>query len=426
MQMEDKRQTGMKTIKLLTFNESRLSFFNVPIGELDRACEIAKQSNGKRFKVRIDGMGSVEIDYEQLTSFTIGIYNQSRWVTTLHITPDSMHVGNVFKVLPKSIETLMATGNEPRVIYTTFKITNLSIEQLRRVDFKGNGTVWFSVFSHDGNALFVRPNGDWTSEKMLYMHDQLSTQAVNNYRRNNGWPVLESNDTLVMHRRRSTLTSQEDDVIQDNTEIERKTNQMEAKKREIDRKEKELVKKSTDLDRQMARLVAKLDETHQKEEKLMQDWETVERNVVELERKQREINDKEDALKGKTASVNRWEKELDHKIAALAKQNGEYNNRKAEFDLDWSKLTKQEDYLHTRFDLATRFEQEIKEKLANNAEKAAKLEVQLVAQQPVEVIQRQVDETGKQKIHPNEPTTMRIGNIFKRTMINGRAVLMLA
>lgn len=433
MSKNKKRQAGTKTLKLMTFNESRLSFFNVPISDLDRECEIKKTSNGKRYNVRIS-MGSVEIDYDEKTSFTLGIYNQSRWVTTIHVTPDAMNVGNIFKILPKSIETSMATGNEPRVIYTTFKLTNLSVQQLRRIDFKSDDTVWFSVFSHEGNALFVRPNGDWVSEKMLYMHDQLSTQAVNNYRRNNGWPVLESNDTLVMHRRRNAMPLPEEVVIQDHSESEQKMNQMEAQKRENERKEKELLEKGADLDRQMGKFLAELDEIRKKEVRLIQDWENVERHAIELKQKEREINDKENMLKQKSLTVKRWEEEIENKISAMAKKNGEFNNRKAELDLDWTKLLKREDYLHTRNEVATRFEQEIEEKLASNAEKAAKMEVRIVTQQQVEtvkpqvdeVVQPQVDETVEQEVHPNEQAPMRIGSIFKRTMVNGRALLMLA
>lgn len=86
-------------------------------------------------------------------------------------------------------------------MYTTFKLENRSDILLKRLDVRGYNTQWFSIFSHRDNLLMVRPNGDWVTEKMTYLTDQMMTHAINNYRRSIGQGVLPSNDTITMLRR---------------------------------------------------------------------------------------------------------------------------------------------------------------------------------------------------------------------------------
>lgn len=130
------------------------------------------------------------------------------------------------------------------------------------------------------------------------------------------------------------------------------------------------------------------------------------------------------------ATHKRLEELLDASIALTAKN---YNDRKASLDLDWSELVKREDYLHTRHSVATRFEREIEEKLAETAKNSAQLNEQASVQHPLQPIQQPVVEelaehaskTVDPDVHPSEQTPTQSGGLFRRVMVNGLAVLRL-
>lgn len=297
--------TALNTFRLMAYTDAHLSFLNVPLTPVQTANELTKHNNGNRFLVRTDGKGLVEIEYEPRTSFTIGVFNRSRWATTIHISSNGVFIGNNHKVKPDSIETRHTTTKERRIVHTTFKITNESMEHLKRIDVKGDDTKWFSIFSHDGYVLCVRPNGDWVSEKMQYMQDQVTTQAVNNYRRHNGWPVLGGNDTLVMHRRH-------------HERHERADHNEQVKEREVTSK--------------MEQLVAREQEVEQKLQALSIREREIIRQGEELTKKEDELAQRKDHLNQETEAVKEWEKQMALMWDEIAKKNAEYNERRNAID----------------------------------------------------------------------------------------------
>lgn len=195
-----------RQLKIKTFGEAMLSVSNVPLANANQAIEMVKRAEGRRYKIETDGRGMINIAYDASDAFTIGLFNNSRWVTTVYIGPNKLDVGNVSKAHLGQVTTVRTTQSETRNVHTTFKIENRSDTMLKRLDMQGHETQWFSVFSHNANLLMVRPNGDWVAEKLLYMTDQVATQAINNYRRSNGQNVLPSTGTIVA-RRRQPLTN---------------------------------------------------------------------------------------------------------------------------------------------------------------------------------------------------------------------------
>lgn len=208
-QDKSREKTPMPTnrqLTLKTFGENCLLFSNVRLAHTNQVIEMRKRSGGRSFKITIDGAGMVNIAYEADAAFTVGLYNHSRWVTNLYIDPNNLNIGNVGQALPGRVTTMHITQPEARNVYTTFALQNCSDTMLKRLDVRGYGTPWFSVFSHNTNMLMVRPNGDWVAEKLLYMTDQVATQAINNHRRTNGQEVLPSTGTVVARRRQAGVT----------------------------------------------------------------------------------------------------------------------------------------------------------------------------------------------------------------------------
>lgn len=218
-----KENGGRRQVQLVPFGDSALSFLNVVVADTKRPMDLVKCEGNRRYSVKINDQGMVTIEYEPDNVFTISVFNNSRWVTTLHIDAKQINIGNVAEAMASHVNTLRVTQNEARNVYTTFKIENRGTAQFKRLDVKGHNTTWFSIFSHNANLLMVRPNGNWVSEKMLYLTDQITTQAINNYRRSNGQEVLAANDTVVMQRR---------DLQQEKERFGKEANEMAERKRQ--------------------------------------------------------------------------------------------------------------------------------------------------------------------------------------------------
>lgn len=194
-----------RRLKFITFGKTAVSFLDVLVTTTtDQAVELSKRADGRKYIVKTDGRGAIDIEYEANDTYTIALFNQSRWVTSVYVNAEDLNVGNVSRAAAQKVTTMHVTKNNERKVHATFKLTNLSDGLLKRLDVRGHGATWFSVFSHHSNLLMVRPNGDWVSEKMTYYTDQLVTKAINNYRRSNGNEILPSMDTAVMQRRRSS------------------------------------------------------------------------------------------------------------------------------------------------------------------------------------------------------------------------------
>lgn len=202
-QRSNQASIGRRLLQLMTFGETSLAFLNVPVAKASQAIELAKRSGDRKYNIKTNGRGIVEIEYEQDDAFTVALFNNSRWVTNLYIEANSLNIGHTGQAKNLQVVTLHVTKNEARNVFTTFKVESRSDALLKRIDVKGHNTSWFSVFSHNANVLMVRPNGDWVAEKIQYYTDQLTTQAINNYRRSNGQVILSSNDTTVSQRRRT-------------------------------------------------------------------------------------------------------------------------------------------------------------------------------------------------------------------------------
>lgn len=198
-----KRKEEYRHLNIMTFGEARLSFLNVLATSADREVELLKRQGDRRYKIKTNGRGLIDIIYEADDAFTVSLCNHSRWVTNIHVDAQKVAIGNVAQARPGQIVTLFVTEAEPRNMQTTFKLENGSDIMLKRIDVRGHNTQWFSIFSHNMNLLMVRPNGDWVAERMTYLTDQMINQAINNYRRSNGQQVLPSNSTVVMRRRQT-------------------------------------------------------------------------------------------------------------------------------------------------------------------------------------------------------------------------------
>lgn len=197
-------KNARRHLKMMTFGAANLSFLNVLVTSVEQSVELVKRASNRRYIVKTDGRGLIDIEYDADDKFTVALYNHSRWVTNLYVDSASLDIGNVGKAQSLQVATSHITKNETRNVHTTFKVENRSDAMLKRLDVRGYDTTWFSVFSHNANMLMARPNGDWVAEKMVYLIDQMTTQAINNYRRSNGNEILSSVDTVVMRRRQTT------------------------------------------------------------------------------------------------------------------------------------------------------------------------------------------------------------------------------
>lgn len=190
-----------RKLQLMTFGDATLAVLNVQVTKANQTIDLVKRAGGRKYGIKTDGNGMVVIEYEKNDAFAVALFNNSQWVTNLYIDEKGLNIGNVSRAQAMQVATLHVTKNEPRNVYTTFEVENKSEALMKRLDIKGHATSWFSVFSHKADMLMVRPNGNWLAEKLLYFTDQLTTQAINNYRRSNGQKVLPSDSTVVMQRR---------------------------------------------------------------------------------------------------------------------------------------------------------------------------------------------------------------------------------
>lgn len=234
---------SMKRLKLVTFGEGKVSFLNVPITELTKAVEMVKRAGTRKYTIKTDGSGAIEIEYETDDRFSIALYNNSRWVTNIHVEMSSVKIGNVAHAQAMQVSTMHITKNETRQVHATFKIENRGLNMLKRLDVKGENTTWFSVFSHNANLLMARPNGNWVEEKLSYLFDQLNTQAINNYRRSEGQAVLPANDTMVMRRRQEAaeLAERQRETQKEGERLTQEETELAERKRKL-QEEKEKVK----------------------------------------------------------------------------------------------------------------------------------------------------------------------------------------
>lgn len=151
-------------LKIKTFGDTNLSFLNVPIANVSQAVQLNKRANKRRYSIETDGHGMVSIEYDADVTFTVSIFNNSRWVTNLTIDPMFIDVGNTVRAQQAQVRTRQVRQNETRNVHTTFKVENRSEVMLKRLDVLGHGMKWFSIFSHSANLLMVRPNGNWLAE----------------------------------------------------------------------------------------------------------------------------------------------------------------------------------------------------------------------------------------------------------------------
>lgn len=196
--------TNRRQLKFITFGKTAISLLNILLTTTtDPALEVSKRVDGRRFNIKTNGQGGIDIEYDADAVYTIAVFNQSRWVTSIYVTAENLNIGNVSQAAGKQVTTMHVTKNDERKVHATFKLTNCGDGLLKRLDVRGHDTQWFSIFSHHSDLIMVRPNGDWVSEKLTYYTDQLVTKAVNNYRRSNGQEILPSMDTAVMQRRQT-------------------------------------------------------------------------------------------------------------------------------------------------------------------------------------------------------------------------------
>lgn len=203
MEVEEARHT----VFFSTFGDTSLAFLNVLVADAKQAVEMVKRIGNRKYLVKMDGRGLVSIEYDHDDTFTVALFNKSRWVTNIKIKESTVNIGNIAQARPTEVATRHVTKKEDRAVHATFTLKSTSEAMLKRVDVRGHNTQWFSVFSHGADLLAVRPNGDYFGEKFQYLTDQMATQVINNYRRTQGQDVLPSDSTVVMRRRKALATS---------------------------------------------------------------------------------------------------------------------------------------------------------------------------------------------------------------------------
>lgn len=192
-----------RKLKIRAFGNGTLSFLDVPLADTKQAMNMMKSANNRKYAIYVLGDGMITIEYDPDDVFKVALFNHSRWVTNLCVDGDAVKIGNVARAQAAQVNTMHVTRSDGRNTHAVFKLQNNDDALLKRVDVKGHSTSWFSVFSHDSALLMARPNGDWLAEKLQYLTDQMTTKAINNYRRSNGQEVLPSADTVVMRRRQN-------------------------------------------------------------------------------------------------------------------------------------------------------------------------------------------------------------------------------
>lgn len=172
-----------RRLKMMTFGAAKLSFLNVLITDAKQCVELVKRAGARRYTVKTDGRGLIDIEYYADDTFSVALYNHSRWVTNLYIEPTVMNIGNVARAQSMQVATSHITKNEARNVYTTFKVENCNDTMLKRLDVCGHDTSWFSIFSHNANMLMARPHPD-AREIELLKNERMYQQRADSLERN--------------------------------------------------------------------------------------------------------------------------------------------------------------------------------------------------------------------------------------------------
>lgn len=303
-----------------TFGETMISFANALLARTNQSIEMVKRAGARQYKIKTDGKGNVEIRYEAGDTFIIGLFNNSRWVTNVYIDPSNVKIGNIAKAQPGQIAIAHTVQHEMRNVHGTFKIEDRSDTMLKRIDLRAYNTPWFSVFSHQNNMLMVRPNGDWVAEKLLYMTDQVTTQAINNYRRSNGRDILPSTDTIVARRRRRvSITSRSDSTQTDEVGSQ-------ANKLLDDRQQYQRQVEALEQDWQLLREKSGL----YKEE--LAEWKAIEERMVQLTCQEAERRARKSQVKHELREIVLAEETLEQRKKRLQEETERYEVEKHEFE----------------------------------------------------------------------------------------------
>lgn len=323
---EGKKNVSRRQLKIMTFGEATLSFLNVPVINTKQAVEIAKRADARQYFIKTDGSSLINITYEADDEFTVALFNQSRWVTNLHVKEAGIDVGNVARAQPTQVATMFAMKNEARNVHTTFKVEDRSGAMLKRLDVRGHNTTWFSVFAHNSNMLMARPNGNWVAEKLVYLIDQMTTQAINNYRRSNGQEVLPANNTIVMRRRLSSPRAPAQEIsmpIADATHsIAAQTDETSAQEVELGKEERTYEQHKNLLEENWHKL---REQTAKYEEELGQKQLLEERQKQYYEQQKREVSQG-------LVEVGKAEKELWARRQRLQEEKEQFAKELAEFE----------------------------------------------------------------------------------------------
>lgn len=378
-----------KRLKLATFGENVISFMGVRLTEANKVIDMVKRAGARQYTVKTDGQGAIEIEYEADDRFSIALHNHSRWVTNIYIEPNTLKIGNVAHAAAKQVSTMHVTQNENRQIQATFKIENGSSIMLKRLDVKGDNTAWFSVFSHHSNLLMVRPNGNWLSDKLLYFTDQLTTQAINNYRRSEGNSVLAANDTMVMQRR----------------QLKQAENEMAERKREM-QKEKEAVELQEEAYKQgKAALLGKFKILREKEDQYEREAaqiEAIESRRERIEAEKKHYQQQRSSLVREITEIQKATEQIEVGKRELQKEKEAFDQETKEFAIRKHEMEKEKEA----------FDQEMKEWAIRKNEMQAEKEVfgremnrsvarQHVLQEEQKALTREMNEltAHKQKVH---------------------------
>lgn len=239
-----------RRVHLKTFGGATVSFAGVPLGNTHQKMLWKKRTPRRKYEIGIDS-GMITIAYEAEDEFEIALFNRSRWVTNAKIGANHIDIGHNHQAKADQVTVTYVKTAGARNVLTLFKIENHSETPLKRIDMRGFGVNWFTIFSNGDNLLMVRPNGDYAAEKLQVMMDQMATAAVNNHRRSEGKHVLVSNDTVTMRRR---------------TECEKEEKEIENRKRLLVNEKKLLVEKKEQLAVQEAKFKEEM-EMHETEKR---------------------------------------------------------------------------------------------------------------------------------------------------------------
>lgn len=343
------KTSNHRQLMIKTFGEAAVSFLDVPIAEVNQAIEIIKRANGHRYFIKLNGQGTIK--YEAGHTFTVALFNHSRWLGNLKVEDTCIKIGNTIRATSSQVDTRFVTENEERNIHATFKVENRHGALLKRIDVRGHEMKWFSVFSHHKNILMARPNGDWVSEKFIYLTDQLTTQAINNYRRTNGQMVLPATETPVMKRRQLATRSQTQtteanarnadvvDVVGENalaTQLAEDERSHQKRKEDLERGQQQLqaekIKFEQELDQLKQQVQAETDEITKELAQLRQEESALaarkerlneERNTLEKEREQETAQERAQ-LKQEKLEIASHQVRLNEERNMLAKEREEF------------------------------------------------------------------------------------------------------